>query len=79
MKKSKKAAVITGVSCIAVGLIATLASLVWIDFDFTKLNTTTFETTSYEIQENFQNIDIRDLECNIRLVPAEDDVCRVVC
>ncbi len=79
MKKSKKAAVITGVSCIAVGLIATLASLVWIDFDFTKLNTTTFETTSYEIQENFQNIDIRDFVCNIRLVPAEDGVCRVVC
>ncbi len=64
---------------IAVGLIAILASLVWIGFNFTKLNTTTFETTSYEIQENFQNIDIRDFVCNIRLVPAEDGVCRVVC
>lgn len=79
MSKGKKNAVIIATLLIVVGIIVTVVAMALIRFDFTKLNTMKFETKTYEVQDSFANIDIHGVECDIRLVPATDNRCKIVC
>ena len=79
MSNAKKTAMIVAGACIAAGLLAVLAAMILIRFDVRRLNTVQFETKTYPVQESFRHIDIRDVDCDVRLLPSEDGQCRVVC
>ncbi len=79
MKKTKNTAIIIAVMMIAVGLVASFSAMVAMGFDFTKMNTLTFVTNTYTVDESFSGISINGAECDIRLYPSEDGVCKVVC
>lgn len=48
-------------------------------WDFTKLQTTKYETNCYEITDAFQNISIITNTSDIRIVPSEDTDSQVTC
>lgn len=77
-KTAKKALIIAG-ACAAAGLILAFAAMAIIRFDVERLNTMKFETRTYEVRESFQHIEIRDVDCDVRLLPADDGQCRVTC
>lgn len=79
MKTSKKVLIITSVAVIAIGMIISAFSLFSVNFDFSKLNTMNSVTKTYAVDENFRNIHIEGAECDIRLMPSNDDKCRVIC
>lgn len=79
MKDAKKTVMgIAGV-LIAVGLILALVAFAGMKFDFRRLDTTRTEEQSYTIKESFRSIHIEGAECDIRLLPSEDKLCRVEC
>lgn len=79
MKKSKKISIIIAVILFSVGVIISMCALCSINFDFSALNTANFVTKTYAVDESFRNIHIEDVECNICLIPSNDDKCRVIC
>lgn len=79
MKKSTKYAIITAAICIGAGIIISFISLAIIDFDFLRLNTVDFETRTYENLESFKNIDIKNIECDIRILPSQNGERKVIC
>lgn len=79
MSRSKKIAVLVAVICIIIGLIVAFAAIMLIKFDFSKLNTMNFETKTYEVNEDFNNINIQNIKGDIYFLPATDGQCKVVC
>lgn len=79
MSNGKKTAMVVAGACIAAGLLAVLAAMILIRFDVRRLNTVQFETKTYPVQESFRHIDIHDVDCDVRLLPAADGQCKVVC
>lgn len=78
MSKAKKVAVIVAISCIAAGIAITTAVMAVVNFDFSRLSTTRYETVTHQVEEPFDHIDIQ-ADCGVRLLPAEDGECKVVC
>ncbi|MCI8332179.1 MAG: DUF4097 domain-containing protein [Clostridiales bacterium] len=79
MNPKKKIALIIAAVFAAAGIIALFAACLLIQFDFTRLNTMKFEAKTHEVSESFHNISISDLECDVIIVPTDNDLCRVVC
>lgn len=79
MRKSKKTALIIAVVLIAAGFAASLAALAMLEFDFTRMNTISFVTNTYSIDEAISCISISGAECDVRLLPANDGASKVVC
>ena len=50
-----------------------------LNWDFTKLSTSRYETNCYEIPEDYQSISVLTKNANVVLLPAEDGKCRIVC
>lgn len=49
-------------------------------WNFSRMfSSTTFETTTYQITDPFQNIDIKGTATDLIFLPADDGQCRVVC
>lgn len=72
MKKNVKTALIL----IGAGAVLILAALVMSGFDLSRLNTMSFGAISYELEDDFQAIQIDATECDVTLVYAPG-VCRV--
>lgn len=79
MSRAKKIALLVSAGCIGAGLLLMLAAMIGIGFRFDSLSTQHFETVTHEVEQPFERIEIRDLECDVRLLPAEDGQCRVLC
>lgn len=79
MKNQKKIAIWAAVGLVVAGLILSFAALCAMDFDFNKMNTLKYATNTYALEEPFSNISIKTAECDLRLLPSEDDSCKVVC
>lgn len=79
MKITKKNIMIIAVVLIVAGIFLSFGALASMDFDFNKLNTLSFVTNTYSVDEEFTNISVEGAECDIRLLPSEDASCRVVC
>lgn len=79
MKKSKKISIIIAVILIAVGAIISACTFFTVKFDFSKLNTMNSVTKTYTVDESFRDIHIEGTECDIRLMPSDDNNCRVIC
>ncbi len=50
-----------------------------LEWDFTKLSTTEYETTDYQIREEYKNIDIQTDTADIKFVTAQDGTTAVRC
>lgn len=68
------AAILLGAGVLICGISFTI-----LGFDFGKLGTVKYETNTYEVNEDFQNITIKADTENIAFIPAEDGTCKVVC
>ncbi|MBQ8496114.1 MAG: DUF4097 family beta strand repeat protein [Clostridia bacterium] len=79
MRTFQKTALIVASMMLGVGLIVSAFALILTGCDFEKLDTENFETKTYEVTEEFQNIDISGLESDIRFVHADDGQCKIVC
>ncbi len=60
------------------GLIAGTAGMILLDFDFTKLSTETYTTTTTEITGKFTAISVDADTADIRFIRSEDGICRAV-
>lgn len=78
MKKGIKIALILAAILIVAGIGAIIGGLATIDFDLNKLNNAKYVTTEQTVSEPFSEIVIDCNSSNVRLLPAEDETCRVV-
>ncbi|MBQ7315332.1 MAG: DUF4097 family beta strand repeat protein [Clostridia bacterium] len=79
MSKTMKTWLIVAASLVVIGLIAFAVIMTINDWDFTKLGTGKFETSTYELNEEFCNISIKTDTADIVFVPSDDEKCKVVC
>lgn len=79
MTKATKAWVITAISLILLGCILFGGTMMKLDWNFTKLNTTAFETNTYQITESFSSIRIETDTAKIEIHPATDGNCSITC
>lgn len=73
----KKWLIAAGILLLA-GLIAGTAGMILLDFDFTKLSTETYTTTTTEITGEFSAISVDVDTADVRLIRSEDGSCRAV-
>lgn len=79
MKKSKKRALqIALLLCIA-GMAIWFVCFVVAGFKLTKISTVTYETNTYEIQEEFYDIEVRTKTADVSFVAWEEETCKIVC
>ena len=64
--------------CVVGGLIFAVA-MTLNGWDFTRLSTEKYETSSYEITEDFYSISVDTATADIIFLPAADGKCKVVC
>ena len=65
MKRSKRTAIIIALICIIAGSVIVALSLFSIGFDFTNINTMSYNKVSHTINESYNSIDISDIECDV--------------
>ncbi len=49
------------------------------NWDFTKLSSVEYKTSAYEFNEKFNRISLKTDTAEIRFIPSDEGVCRVVC
>ena len=49
------------------------------DWDFENLNTTEYQTKTYEVNQDFKNIKINANTADVVLIPSDDKTCKVIC
>lgn len=79
MNRAKKILLIISAACIVAGLLLCFGAFAATGFAFAGLNSLTFESHTYTIEEPFVNLFIDGAECDVRLLPSEDGGCTVVC
>ena len=79
MSKNTKIWLIIGTSLILSGCIIFGGVMTMLQWDFTKLSTTKYETNHYEITESFNNISIITDTADVVFVPSENQKTSVVC
>ncbi len=79
MKKHTKIWLITAAVFFTVGAIIFVGALAAVDFDFTKLSTAKFQTSTYELIGDFSHISVDVETANVTFVPSDSGVCKVVC
>lgn len=77
MRKTVKLAIAIAWICILLGIVCVGGATVAVGFDFEKLNTTEMIQGEFTIAGDFSEIDIHSLSADVRLMLAEDDICRV--
>ena len=79
MKRSTKIACILAAVLIGAGVICASVGFVFMDFDFFTLNTTETVKNTHLIDDAFTSIAVDTSDCDVNLIPAEGDACRVEC
>lgn len=79
MKKSKKILIITAIAMLIIGSLIAFFAMLSFNFDFSKINTENSITETYNVDESFKNINIEDTECDINLIPTDNEKCIVIC
>lgn len=76
MKRSVRTALIVAAVLFGTGIVLLLGASAFIT-DPMELNTMDFEEKNHTVTTPFSGLDIQAVESDIRLVPAEDGICRV--
>lgn len=76
--KNKKWLIIAGAFIIS-GLVSFITIMSFCKWDFTTLNTREIETNSYELQEEFNNIEIDTDTSDINFILSENENNKVIC
>lgn len=79
MKTSKKIALIVAAGCIVLGVLLIVFSRPRGGFHELEAHTTTYESKTYDVSEPFRRICVQDAAMDVRILPAADGQCRVVC
>ena len=79
MSRKTKIWLITASALILIGCIMFGGVMAMLKWDFKKLSTVTYETSRYEINENYENISISVNTANIQFVPSADGKTTVEC
>lgn len=79
MKKSVKVLLILAAIFVVSGLTAFIGVAASYNVDMTKLSTEKYETNTYEITEDFTNINVNVEMINITVVKSETETASVVC
>ncbi len=79
MSKDKKILLIAAVSLLIVGSIIFAGAMAALGFDFMALSTQRYETNTYEISEDFDNISIDVPTAEILFAVSDDEKCHVQC
>lgn len=79
MKKSTKIWLITAAALVFLGLVIFGGIMTMLNWNFNKLSTVKYQTNTYEVTENFNNISIKADTDDIVLLSSDDEKCRVVC
>lgn len=79
MSRKTKAWGITAIVLMIAGTVLFAAGMMLQDWDFAKLDTTTFVTNEYTIRQDFQKISVQTDRADLILLPSDGDTCRVVC
>ena len=78
MKKATKVWITAG-ALVLLGCIVFVCIMCALQWDFTRLSTTKYETNITEIDETFNNIYISSDSADVTFVLSDDGTCRVVC
>lgn len=70
---------ITAAALFLIGCLLIGGTMMALQFDFSKLSTTKFETNSYTVTEGFDRISMKTDTADIVFLPAEDGNCKVLC
>ena len=70
---------IAAAALLLVGIAVCTVSISVLGFDFKALGTETYETKTYPVDEDFENISINVNTDKIHFLPAGDGKCKVVC
>lgn len=79
MKKGLKILIIVATLLVIVGFGLFITVLAVNDFDFSKLNTENYVTETYDISEDFNNIEINIETSSVNFVVSEDENTKVTC
>ena len=79
MRPTKKKALRFALICVAAGLLISFIALAALDFNFFEMGTMEPVTNTYTVTDRFTNIKVWGAECDVRLVPSEDNTCAVLC
>ena len=79
MRKTTKVWLITAASLVLIGCILFVGVMSMLEWDFTKLSTTKYETNTYEVSEAFDSISINTDTADIVFALSDDGKCKVEC
>ncbi len=79
MRTSTKVWLIIGAALILVGCILFAGVMHSLEWDFSLLATTKYETNTYNITESFTGISMNTSTAGIEFAPSTDGLCKVVC
>ncbi len=79
MRKAMKIWFIVAASLVLAGLLTFVGVMTMLNWDFTKLSTTKYETNTHEINESYEHIRIVTDTADIALVPSDSEKTTVVC
>ncbi len=79
MKKCTKVAIITALSLIIAGILIFTATMFTLGFDFSKLDNSKYTTNTYEYSDLIRSIYIDVDTTDVTILPASDNVLKVVC
>ena len=77
-KKTKVGFIVAGV-LVLIGIAIFVTALGMLNWDFKNLSTVKYETNTYTLSEEFADISISTNTADIRILPAEDGKCTVIC
>lgn len=79
MRNGTKIWLIVAALIILLGGIIFVGAMTKLGWDFTKLSTEKYETNSYDVTEDFEDISVKTNTADIEFLPSADDKVRVVC
>lgn len=79
MRTTKKTVLFVACILIGMGFVLSLGAMAGMKFDVSRIHTATYHLTSHTVEEPFTSISVDASECDVRLLPSQDGVCRVEC
>ena len=79
MSKSARIWLIVAALAILLGGVVFVGAMTKLDWDFIKLSTQNYETNSYVITEQFDDISIKASTADIEFLPSDDGEVKIVC